>query len=88
MGKIFFTSDHHFGHENIIRFCNRPFKDAREMNEVLIQRWNEKVKPRDEVYHLGDFGLTYKENLETILNQLNGKKYLIVGKPRRCCFTK
>ena len=49
------------------------------MNETLIQRWNEKVKPKDEVYHLGDFALTYKENLEAILDRLNGKKYLIVG---------
>ncbi len=79
MGKIFFTSDHHFGHENIIKFCNRPFENAREMNEEMIKRWNEKIKPKDEVYHLGDFGLTYKENLATILDQLNGKKYLIVG---------
>lgn len=79
MANIFFTSDHHFGHENIIKFCNRPFKDAREMNEELIKRWNEKIKPNDHVYHLGDFGLTYKENLADILDRLNGKKYLIVG---------
>lgn len=79
MSKLFFTSDHHFGHENIIKFCNRPFTDAKEMNEVMIQRWNEKVKPRDTVYHLGDFGLTYKENLATILEQLNGKIHLIAG---------
>lgn len=79
MSKIFFTSDHHFGHENIIKFCNRPFENVREMNEQLIERWNEKIEPNDHVYHLGDFGLTYKENLATILDQLNGKKYLIVG---------
>lgn len=79
MANIFFTSDHHFGHENIIKFCNRPFKDAREMNEELIKRWNEKIKPNDHVYHLGDFGLTYKENLAQIIDQLNGKIYLIVG---------
>jgi len=79
MGKIFFTSDHHFGHANIIKFCNRPFKDVQEMDEVMIQRWNEKVKPNDTVYHLGDFGLTSKENLAAILEQLNGKVHLIVG---------
>jgi len=79
MSQIFFTSDHHFGHENIIKFCNRPFEDAREMNRVMIERWNEKVKPKDTVYHLGDFALTYKENLEPILDQLNGKIHLIVG---------
>ena len=44
MGKLFFTSDHHFGHDNIIKFCNRPFEDVREMNQVLIERWNKKIK--------------------------------------------
>ncbi len=79
MSNIFFTSDHHFGHENIIKFCNRPFANAREMDQVMIERWNEKVKPQDTVYHIGDFGITYKENLETILNQLHGKICLIAG---------
>lgn len=79
MSNIFFTSDHHFGHENIIKFCNRPFVDAKEMNEILIQRWNEKIKKNDIVYHLGDFGLTNKENLATIIDQLHGKIHLIVG---------
>jgi len=79
MSTIYFTSDHHFGHKNIIKFCNRPFSNAREMDAFMIKRWNEKVKPKDTVYHLGDFGITYKENLETILNQLNGKIHLIAG---------
>lgn len=79
MSKIFFTADHHFGHENIIKFCNRPFENAKEMDEILIQKWNEKIKPNDTVYHLGDVALTYKENLATILDKLNGKIHLIVG---------
>ncbi|MGH1334786.1 MAG: metallophosphoesterase family protein [Aureispira sp.] len=79
MRNIFFTSDHHFGHENIIKFCNRPFANVQEMNAVMIKRWNEKVKKRDTVYHLGDFGITYKENLQSILEQLHGKIYLIAG---------
>jgi len=79
MNNLFFTSDHHFGHANIIKFCNRPFADAQEMDRILIERWNEKIKQNDTVYHLGDFGLTYKENLKTILDQLNGKIYLIAG---------
>lgn len=79
MNQLFFTSDHHFGHENIIKYCNRPFENAREMNEALIQRWNEKIKPRDTVYHIGDFGLTYKENLLAIVERLNGKIHLITG---------
>ena len=52
--KIFFTSDHHFGHTNILKFCNSPFNSIEQMNEELIKRWNEKIGPDDEVYHLGD----------------------------------
>ncbi len=80
MSQIFFTSDHHFGHANIIKFCERPFKDVKEMNETLIRRWNEKVKPEDEVYHIGDFAMTKDNELvSNILDRLNGTKYLIVG---------
>lgn len=52
---IFFTSDLHLGHENIIRFCGRPFRDMKHMNERLIANWNERVRYRDTVYHVGDF---------------------------------
>jgi calcineurin-like phosphoesterase family protein len=80
MSKIFFTSDHHFGHTNIIKFCDRPFKSVEEMNETLIERWNEKIKPEDEVYHLGDFAMNSDTELVAkILDRLNGTKYLIVG---------
>lgn len=79
MNNIYFTSDHHFGHANIIKFCNRPFKDVEEMNEVLIERWNEKIGKNDNVYHLGDFGFGYKENIANIIDRLNGKIHLIVG---------
>lgn len=54
MSKIFFTSDHHFGHANIIKFSNRPFSNVEEMNEELIKRWNEKVSSEDEVSYIGD----------------------------------
>jgi calcineurin-like phosphoesterase family protein len=72
------TSDTHFGHFNIIKYCNRPFRDTREMDEALIERWNASVKPEDTVYHGGDvyFG---SANAETILSRLNGRKYLILG---------
>jgi len=53
--KIFFTSDTHFSHSNIIKFCDRPFSDVNEMNTALINNWN-KVVPEDGiVFHLGDF---------------------------------
>ena len=79
MNKIYFTSDHHFGHKSIIKFCNRPFKDVKEMNNVLIRKWNEKIGINDDVYHLGDFGLIHKEDLSNILDRLNGNIHLIAG---------
>lgn len=91
MSKIFFTSDHHFGHKNIIKFSERPFKGIQEMDEILIQKWNEKVKPEDEVYHLGDFGLSSSGKLRQILNRLQGKIYLINGnheKSAQACHTR
>ncbi len=79
MNTIFFTSDHHFGHANIIRFCNRPFETVEQMNQVMIERWNEKVKANDMVYHLEDLGLTNRENMAEIIDQLNGKIHLVTG---------
>jgi calcineurin-like phosphoesterase family protein len=52
---IFFTADMHFGHKNIIEFCDRPFRDLAHMNEGLIRNWNERVGVSDTVYHVGDF---------------------------------
>lgn len=79
MKTVFFTADHHFGHKNIIKYSNRPFESVQEMDETMIQRWNEKIKPGDEVYHLGDVGLCSPEKLRKILDRLNGQKYLIKG---------
>ncbi|RZJ71256.1 metallophosphoesterase family protein [Flavobacterium sp.] len=76
---LWFTSDHHFGHKNIIKFSNRPFADIDEMNSELIKRWNEKVKPEDIVYHLGDFGLASVPKVREILGELNGKIHLVTG---------
>jgi calcineurin-like phosphoesterase family protein len=76
---IWFTSDTHFGHKNIIKYSNRPFANADEMDSILIQRWNEKVAPNDEVYHLGDVALCSVSRLRNILSQLNGKIYLVAG---------
>lgn len=78
--SIFFTSDLHFFHKNIIQYSNRPVKDVEEMNELLINRWNEKVGWADECYFLGD--LTFAKNLapmHDILSSLHGKKYWLRG---------
>lgn len=75
----FFVSDTHFGHVNILTFeaRNRPFRDIREHDEELVQRWNAVVGPRDKVWHLGD-AVMPKSALPT-LGRLNGRKRLILG---------
>ena len=79
MPDIFFTSDQHFGHERILRMCNRPFKDAAEMDERLIASWNAVVGPKDDVWCLGDFSMGRPDYNNRILRQLFGRKHLIRG---------
>jgi calcineurin-like phosphoesterase family protein len=76
MKRTWFTSDTHFGHSNIIKYCNRPFKNVDEMNEVLIYNFNELVKEDDDVYHLGDFAFQKHANY---VRRLNGNQHLIKG---------
>lgn len=75
---ILFTADTHFGHANIIRFCDRPFTDIKAMNETLIANWNRKVTNSDTVYIVGDMFFRCL-NAEEILKRLKGKKRLITG---------
>ena len=77
--RVFFTSDTHFNHTNIIRFCDRPFGSTEEMNEKLIGNWNSVVGPDDIVFHLGDFCLGGSAEWTKVLDRLNGKIYLIIG---------
>ncbi|MHA1253613.1 MAG: phosphoesterase [Candidatus Helarchaeota archaeon] len=79
MKKLFISSDHHFGHRNIIKYCNRPFCNIEEMNRILIYSWNRVVNPNDTVFYLGDFSLTNFEETKKILTKLNGTKFLIMG---------
>lgn len=74
----FFTSDTHFGHANIIRFCNRPFQNVEEMNEVLIENWNKVVSKDDTVFHLGDFAFGGSSVWNSIIPRLNGHINLII----------
>ncbi len=76
---IWFTSDLHFGHNNVIKFCDRPFESVHEMNIALTENWNKKIKPKDKVYVLGDFSFMGSKNTKALLEKLNGYKILIWG---------
>lgn len=76
---VFFTSNTHFNHTNIIKFCNRPFKNVEEMDETLISNWNRVIGTDDCVFHLGDFCLGGSAEWTKVLDRLNGKIYLILG---------
>ena len=71
VGKIWFTSDPHFSHANIMRFCDRPFESVKDMDEALIRNWNECVTDNDIAFILGDFCWNKTPgNIMKILNQL------------------
>ena len=78
--KIWFTSDCHFGHRNILSFCERPFENTKEMEKAIIENWNRVVKPNEKVFCLGDFSWFHsRHEIKKIVNRLNGKIYMILG---------
>ena len=77
--NIFFTSDLHFGHKNIIKYCNRPWSCAEDMDEGIIAYWNSVVAPNDIVYVLGDVVMGNVGVGVRNLGRLNGVKELIAG---------
>ena len=78
--NLFFTSDMHFSHTNVIKYAKRPFKNADEMNEEMIKRWNAVVTKQDIVYIIGDVAFERDHNkLVWLLSRLNGEKHLIEG---------
>lgn len=80
----FFTSDMHFGHVNIIQFCNRPVRDIDEMNELIIDNWNSVVGHDDTVFVLGDVAMGKLRETLPLVGLLNGTKHLIAGNHDRC----
>ena len=68
--NFLFTANEHYGHANIIRYCNRPFTSVDEMDTEIIQRHNEIVKPKDVVIHAGDFTLSKKPIAEITFGSL------------------
>lgn len=79
MKDIWVISDTHFGHQNIIDYCGRPFKTYHEADQVMVENWNSVVKPGDKVYHLGDVYMGSGEYAWEILKRLHGQKRLILG---------
>ncbi len=79
-----FTSDLHFGHANIIRYCDRPFGDVDEMDAAIVEQWNETVAPDDTVWVLGDVALGRITESLALIADLNGTKLLLAGNHDRC----
>ena len=75
---IYFTSDLHLGHPAILKHCNRPFSSVQEMDRVLIENWNRRVKDGDTVYALGDI-IWPKKRAQEYLSALKGTIILIRG---------
>lgn len=78
MSKIFVTSDTHFGHNNIIKYCNRPFQSREEMDETIICNWNSVISASDTVWFLGDLCFPKKDR-NKYLARLNGKVVWLRG---------
>lgn len=81
MSNTLFTSDTHFFHKNILKFCpdTRKGEDQFEMNEILVEMWNDKVKPGDTVYHMGDVAFGQPSAAVELLYRLNGNIILVKG---------
>lgn len=82
--KKFYIADWHYSHENCLHFDNRPFKTVEEMNDALVERWNNTVSPGDTVYVIGDMFWCKAHEALPVLQSLNGQKFLIKGNHDRC----
>ena len=80
--NVFFTSDFHLFHNNVLKFDNRPFADIHEMHTAIETRWNEVVGPNDIVIYLGDLSFARKEDkayVEGMMHSLNGEIHFVMG---------
>ena len=89
MSNIWFTSDWHLGHANIITHCNRPFVNAHEMDKTILKNHNDLVEPGDVVYHHGDifFKMGY-DQASNLFSQFNGLFHIIIGNHDKFSFLK
>ena len=75
----YFTADTHFGHGGALGLYRRPFATVAEMNAAMVAAWQERVRPDDEVWHLGDFALGPRTDVGGLLAALPGRKHLLLG---------
>jgi calcineurin-like phosphoesterase family protein len=75
--RVFFTADQHFGHGNIVRFCDRPFESIHHHDEALIAAWNAVVTPKDRVFVIGD--VCWRGKPGEYIDRLNGHLFLVPG---------
>ena len=79
---VYFSSDNHYFHANIIKYCSRPFRDVGEMNAAMVDNWNSVVSDEDVVFHLGDVSAGLRDRVDdfkALIGSLRGKKVLIRG---------
>ena len=76
---VWVWSDQHFGHANIIKYCNRPFTDSDSMDSQLIKNYHNTVKPDDIVIWCGDISFSHKDKINPILSSMPGYKIHVIG---------
>ncbi len=85
---VFFTSDTHFGHAGARSLYRRPFGSVAEMDSAMVERWNARVGPEDDVWHLGDVAVgPGAEAIASLLGRLHGRKHLVTGNNDRAATT-
>ena len=77
--NVYFISDFHIGHHNVIKFDGRPFRDVDEMHAELIKRWNSVIDDDDEVYYMGDLCMRDVDTAKWVMHALKGKIHFIMG---------
>lgn len=85
MSDIWFISDTHFFHSNMLKFLDaegkrfRPFNYVEEMNELIVKNWNDRIRPQDHVWHLGDVTWRYDGPFNSLMSRLQGHKRMLLG---------
>jgi calcineurin-like phosphoesterase family protein len=77
--RIWFTSDQHFGHRNVLRFCHRPWEDVKDMGQSIINNWNEVVSDNDICFILGDMcWWESRHDVKRVMDKLKGSVIYVV----------